>query len=408
MFQFAHIESYSRTTPKMGKAGAHSIASIIAEASRAHGSVPHINNPKLPAHLYGRPLEELERACGDWAETVKDLRGHRLRKDALCLLAGVISAPAEIDPKSWSKIRDDAIQWLFKKYGNRLHTVVEHVDEANPHIHFFCVPLPGERFDQIHDGKRAASTLRQNTKGAQNMAYRKAMREWQDEFSLNVGVPNGMARYGPRKRRLTRAAWKQEQQSAESIANSLALSQELSASIQTQANEALRLARVKVANAERGAVEAAEARVIDSFTKKNILAKFVEMITGLSKSNGRLRSDLEKLSIESKDKSDRAKAYGSQAKKYFDLLREIRPKYKELTETLGHIRIMNKLLSDDLQAEKEMRSEAEKKLSRALSTIKILSPEPERVTNVDDVSHRRSHVVREELKSDRTTLEYRR
>src|SRR5690606_38193187 len=100
-------------------------------------------------------IQDVEKSANEWAENSKDSRGHKLRKDALCLLAGAISLPRE-QGEDWEKFRDESVEWLKRKYGERLKAVVEHTDETHPHIHFYAVPNAGEKFDVIHDGKRAS------------------------------------------------------------------------------------------------------------------------------------------------------------------------------------------------------------------------------------------------------------
>lgn len=222
-FQFMHIEAYGRKltsgNQKKPKAGGHTVASIVAEAAREPGNTAHIDAPQPPIYLFGKPLDQLEAACEAWAASAVDASGKRLRKDALCLVAGVFSAPDGISPEGWEKIKSDAMRWLHGRYGERLQTVVEHIDESHPHCHFYVVPLPGERFDAIHDGKRAAFELGGKTKkGMRNQAYRDAMRAFQDDYYNHVGAPNGMTRIGPARRRLTREEWKLEQVQATAIA----------------------------------------------------------------------------------------------------------------------------------------------------------------------------------------------
>lgn len=221
-FQFMHVESYSRNTPKTGKTGGHSVRSIVAEANREQGNTPHVEAPEPPTYVYGKPLEELEGTCEAWAEGTTDAKGRKARKDALCLLAGVFSAPEGTTPEQWESIKADALGWLRGRYGERLQTVIEHTDEAHPHCHFYVVPYPGERFDAIHDGKRAANELPKDAlKGRRNEAYKAAMRSFQDEYHEHVGAPNGMTRIGPGRRRMTREAWKLEQIQHEEIGQKL-------------------------------------------------------------------------------------------------------------------------------------------------------------------------------------------
>jgi hypothetical protein len=80
--------------------------------------------------------------------------------------------------------------------------------------------LKGERFEVLHRGRSAAAkkALEGAKKGAQNAAYREAMRKWQDEFSNAVALDFGLARLGPGRRRLTRGEWKAEKVQAKALA----------------------------------------------------------------------------------------------------------------------------------------------------------------------------------------------
>lgn len=232
MYQFIHIESYSKSPPKSaqhknkktgkasGKKGGHCVSYIVKEATRDPDSIPHIDNPKPPIYHHGKPLEQLEETCSAWMDTMKDAKGRAMRKDALCLVAGVASAPHDISPEAWQAFRADLIKWLQEKYGERLQTIIEHADESHPHLHFYVVPLPGERFEMIHQGKAAAAEAKAagELKGEQNKAYKAAMREFQDAFYNDVGIEHGFTRIGPGKRRLTREEWKLEQIQAEAAA----------------------------------------------------------------------------------------------------------------------------------------------------------------------------------------------
>ena len=89
--------------------------------------------------------------------------------------------------------------WLREQYGERLRSVVEHTDEAHPHLHFYAVLPAGERFEVLHPGRQAASEkARQGAKkGAQNAAYKQAMVGWQDGFQRAVAAHFGLTRRGP-------------------------------------------------------------------------------------------------------------------------------------------------------------------------------------------------------------------
>lgn len=163
-----------------------------------------------------------------WASTAVDGRGHALRADGLAMAAGVASLPAE-QAEDWPRFREATVAWLREQYGERLRSVVEHTDEAHPHLHFYAVPLPGERFEVLHPGRLAASKKAQQggKKGAQNAEYKKAMVGWQDGFQNAVAAHFGLVRLGPGRRRLTRGAWKAEQAQARALANPQPVEQQI-------------------------------------------------------------------------------------------------------------------------------------------------------------------------------------
>lgn len=330
MYQFVHIESYSRVTPKTGKQGGHSVSSIINEAIRREGSIPHISSPGAPIYLYGDSLESIEEKCNEWAASLSDLRGHKTRKDALCLMAGVVSAESVISSEAWEKLKADTVAWLQEKYGDRLQAVIEHTDEAHPHLHFYCVPLHGERFEQLHDGKRAAAALKAKRKSEQNVAYKHAMRAFQDEFSDMVGIPNGMARFGPRKRRLSRDSWKQEQAQVIAISKALRGSEELRLATIDQATTMIHEVTREVSEIERIAVQRGETRGLDNFIQKNFAGKLVELILGVSRENKKLVGRLMNAEESLARWKSRAFRYEEKAKELLGRLRFIKPRYRDL------------------------------------------------------------------------------
>lgn len=216
-FQFLHVESYARTAAK-GKAGGHSVSSIMAEAMRVDGACPHVEKPSPPVLLFGVPPSDVEAAATTWADAAKDARGHKLRKDGLCLLAGVVSCPPEFTDAQWDALKLDTVAYLAAD--GRLVSCIEHGDEAQRHIHFYKTPPPGGRFEDIHPGKKAAMEAKANgaLKGDQNKAYKEAMRGLQDDFFEKVGAKHGLTRLGPKRRRLTRDGWKAEQATMEALA----------------------------------------------------------------------------------------------------------------------------------------------------------------------------------------------
>lgn len=271
MYQFVHVESYSRSAPKSaehknaktgrvsGKSG-RSVKWIIDEARREPESCPHVDTPLPPLLLHGDPLESLEAACEEWAASVTDALGRKLRKDGLCLLAGVISAPNEIDTTAWEAFKTGSIDWLKEKYGGCLKTVIEHVDESHPHLHFYVIPEHGQRFETVHEGRAASAQAKQEglKKGGQNQAYKSAMRAFQDDFYEKVGIEHGFARIGPGKRRLTREEWRQEQTQAAATAKAIELATEKVRESEKEAEMIISAADAGADSITRSALEDAE------------------------------------------------------------------------------------------------------------------------------------------------------
>ena len=111
-------------------------------------------------------------------------------------------------------------EWLRARFDGHLRSVVAHLDEEYPHVHFFMIA--GLRSDDlldwagIHPGLEAKrmGSLHGETTGTQDARYRVAMRELQDEFYEKVSVHFGHDRYGPKRKRVSR----QEDASRQAVA----------------------------------------------------------------------------------------------------------------------------------------------------------------------------------------------
>lgn len=217
-YQFLHIDGYAREGSQQGGSRKWSARQIADEAMREPDACRHVAQPQPPVLLYGcTPIEAVQQA-EEWANTAKDARGRKLRRDGLVMASGVVSVPSELRHE-WPRFREATVAWLKQQYGERLRSVVEHTDEAHPHLHFYAVALPGERFEVLHPGRLAAAKKAQEgaKKGAQNAAYKAAMMRWQDDFAAGVAAHFGLARLGPGRRRLTRKAWQAEQSQARAL-----------------------------------------------------------------------------------------------------------------------------------------------------------------------------------------------
>lgn len=248
--QFIHADSYGRE-PGKGKRSGNTIASIVGEAERDEGQCYHVEDPQKPIVLYGKSFREAGEEAKKWAEGMTDARGHKLRKDALCMVAGVISAPDDL--KNWDKYKKDSVTWLKKKYGKNLKCVLEHTDENRKHLHFAVVAEKGELFETIHQGyaaqKRAdpkrgdrKRTVDEKADGRRKgiRAYQTAMRDYQDEFYEAVSKKHGLTRIGPARRRLSRSEWKQEQAEAQRIAATLARNEKAEETLRSRFDEVVK------------------------------------------------------------------------------------------------------------------------------------------------------------------------
>ena len=241
-YQFFHVECYAREestkqrtqtkkqsdgtfkSKEVAKEKRGNVRWVIAEAKREQDSCYHIEAPQPPTVLLG-DLDQVEAEANAWAEQSTDASGRKLRKDAHCLLAGVISLPRDQE-EHWEGFKAKSLEWLKEKYGDNLRCVIAHEqDEAHPHLHFYAVAKVGQSFDEIHEGKRAQKELKkknpQASKQEQNLAFCEALRATQDDFANRIGQRFGLARLGPGRRRLTRAQWQAEQTQAEALQKTL-------------------------------------------------------------------------------------------------------------------------------------------------------------------------------------------
>lgn len=219
-FQFAHVDWHSKAGAKVRhvKIASHgsqrgrgwSTKDILAEAARLDGHCGHVPHPQPPRSVYGCQLGEVEAIADAWADSITAKTGKKYRKDAPIMASGVVSLPRErID--EWPEYLATTIEALKEKYGERFRCAVEHLDESHPHVHFYLVPLKGEDFGVVHDGYAASRAARQGDNKVRT-SFKQAMMQWQDWVQEKIGSKFGLARIGPRLRRLKGNAWKEEQE----------------------------------------------------------------------------------------------------------------------------------------------------------------------------------------------------
>lgn len=225
-YQFIHVNAYARSSSDGKKGNIHTIA---READRVEGNFEHVENAGIPTLLQGIPACDAAVLAEERAGKAVQTSGKKFRKDGLCMLAGVCSYPATTEEISnnkeeaekFEKWKEDTLLFLNNKYKEALQSVILHMDESHPHIHFFAVPELRENnvltIEDIHQGYAAKRDAKRNgvLDGKANFEFKRAMREFQDEYFASVGMKNGQTRRGPGKRRLSREAWKAEQANVE-------------------------------------------------------------------------------------------------------------------------------------------------------------------------------------------------
>jgi hypothetical protein len=226
-FQFAHIDWYSQSGAKKRASfsSSHgtqrgrgwSNSEILAEATRKPGNCGHVPSPSPPTICHGS-IQEVEDAIEAFVAenkvevTLKSglVVSRKARSDSPSMAAGVISFPRDRIAE-WPAFRDHAIEQLKERHGDRLRCVLEHLDEAHPHIHYYVVPRPSEAFGVVHDGYAASRAARKQPENKIRAAFQAAMRAFQDWVQSAICAPFALARLGPGRARLSRKAWKADE-----------------------------------------------------------------------------------------------------------------------------------------------------------------------------------------------------
>lgn len=240
-YQFIHLESWSRKPDAKGR----STEFIFDEASRKPIASVHVADPKPPTVIYGLGVDEVRQMHDEAAAAAMTpgARGKLRKLDSKqkTLHTVVASHPYTVeevraDPKKAAEVRDwerRTVAWLRKQYGPALKSVLRHTDEKQWHVHAYVLPTndPQMRAGVYHPGavaKKAvkAAGRRDGEDGKAlnkraDVAYKSAMRDWQDSYHEAVAVPCGLTRLGPSRRRLTREEWKAEQAQASALKNAV-------------------------------------------------------------------------------------------------------------------------------------------------------------------------------------------
>ncbi|MBL8807188.1 MAG: hypothetical protein JNN22_10115 [Rhodospirillales bacterium] len=202
---------------------------IRNEAERRPEAIPHINQPEAPILIYGvTPTKVIERITKEVAKrrvklletAAKGGKVRRIRKDQHVMISGVAGYPVD-----WKTIRDDPTaaanlsEWKkdvvaflvehYAKAGGELASVVEHVDEPYPHLHFYVLPVGSPTFAarEVHDGWQPKLEARRANLGKvkEDAAYRQGTESLQDVFYIAVSQKHGHARHKEKRPRVARS-----------------------------------------------------------------------------------------------------------------------------------------------------------------------------------------------------------
>lgn len=255
--QFAHIQTFSAKSNVAGQ----SIAQVIAEATRDPEYSTHVEAPKPPRLLLGDPAtfaadhaahvaaRSTRVQMKDGSERVRAIRSDRHTMASIVMSYPVPYAAIKTDEDRaaldrWEKRN---LKWLRDTYGDQVKVVLSHEDEAHPHMHaWLLADDPGADATTLHPGKMAKRQVEALAKEnghppreavkLGNRALKATMTEWQDAYHAAVGVPEGLTRSGPKRRRLSREQWKAEKATA--AANSAALDRAAAATAKADQIEA--------------------------------------------------------------------------------------------------------------------------------------------------------------------------
>lgn len=279
---FIHCQTFAR---KLNRAG-QSVSQIIAEGLRTGGYHPHVSNPRRPVMVFGDAMQ-FRRLHDDHVTQRKtrvmkngrvSVRAIRADRHTLFTIVSSYPMPTEsVEASSEEQIRfkrwlDLTLQWVLEQYGTQLKTAFVHLDEAYPHVHFWLLPNdPSADAALLHPGKvakratearlKSAGTPPREAVKAGNRALKAAMRDWIDAYHREVGVPLGMLRDGPRRRRLSRA---QHQAEIAMVAHHRNLREDL---VRLEAKIAMLKAAAEVMDAQQQQIETKAAAFVERAKK---------------------------------------------------------------------------------------------------------------------------------------------
>jgi hypothetical protein len=273
--EFVHFRGYARRPTRPSP----SLEEILGEARRDPAYCGHLAEPHTPVVRYGAAIETLGVELDERLHGVRDHLGRALPSTSLVLLAGVTSWPtprAEVEQsdaarQAYEVWMQRCLTFCRQLFGEALLSVVEHIDEPYLHVHAFAAARPHPvtgvySLETIWPPLAAEARARRANKSrkAQRAAFRKKARLVQELYYRMVGAPSGLARFGPRRQRLTREEWRAQRSQAAAMAEfaretarrAEAIDEEVRARAEARAHEL-------IATAVADATAAANAEIAD-------------------------------------------------------------------------------------------------------------------------------------------------
>jgi len=404
-FQFVHLEAYSRKADKGGR----SVSWVLDEAERKSGACVHVDEPEPPEVVFGVTISDLRAMHDDavaGARTVnKDGKEKAIRVDQKTLLTVVASHPFTVEEckadaskmaeyEAWER---DTVQWLQDQYGDGLKTVVRHSDESHMHIHAYALPADLKALE-MHPGvsakrkeKAAAIDRGEDGKSANKIgdaAYKSSMRAWQDSYFDQVAIRHGLARLGPKLRRLSREDWQREKAAAQSLKKAMdkavAIQWKGNQYIQDVKKKAAEIAGVAKADADAASKKKAEAAVLvkqaELSAKKNaeLNERAQKTHNEAQKIMQKAQSDAKRILSAARSQAEKMTGWGSGIRSFFVGFRinKIRDQIeKEKSDEINRIDNQRRDAVLSMYQEKNKRRDAEKRASEAMAYEKQVRDE---------------------------------
>jgi hypothetical protein len=224
------------------------------------------------------------------------------------------------------------VAWLRDQYGAALVSVIRHVDESHPHLHAFVLPQDADmRAGPLHPGQEAKRRVVSvgaadgedgkslNRRG--DVAYRAAMRDWQDSYWQAVGLPCGLTRLGPGRRRLTRAEWQAERTQAQAVQQAQERAAALEADAASYASQAKADASALAAAAKADAARIRAAAVEEAAKAKRVHDAAEIRLRKARAALSRAGHEGKRILATARREADRLRSFGGRLRLLWDGLR---------------------------------------------------------------------------------------